>query len=212
MPNLTLFILGFLINFTVAFILVRWIYLPSSPVKSHVFTFMAFNTIIYFVISILTSSEMGIGIGFGLFAIFSLLRYRTDPIPIREMTYLFIIVALPVMNSAAVSDQKWVEMIIANATVLLVLFLLEKGWGFRYEISKSILYEKIDLIVPERRAELIADLEKRTGLKVKRVHVGRLDFMRDVATLEVFSDFSDGNGFLRYNSDAAALAADEDDD
>ncbi len=212
MPNLTLFILGFLINFTVAFILVRWIYLPSSPVKSHVFTFMAFNTIIYFVISILTSSEMGIGIGFGLFAIFSLLRYRTDPIPIREMTYLFIIVALPVMNSAAVSDQKWVEMIIANATVLLVLFLLEKGWGFRYEISKSILYEKIDLIVPERRAELIADLEKRTGLKVKRVHVGRLDFMRDVATLEVFSDFPDGNGFLRYNSDAAALAADEDDD
>lgn len=212
MPNLTLFILGFLINFTVAFILVRWIYLPSSPVKSHVFTFMAFNTIIYFVISILTSSEMGIGIGFGLFAIFSLLRYRTDPIPIREMTYLFIIVALPVMNSAAVYDQKWVEMIIANATVLLVLFLLEKGWGFRYEISKSILYEKIDLIVPERRAELIADLEKRTGLKVKRVHVGRLDFMRDVATLEVFSDFSDGNDFLRYNSDAAALAADEDDD
>lgn len=212
MPNLTLFILGFLINFTVAFILVRWIYLPSSPVKSHVFTFMAFNTIIYFVISILTSSEMGIGIGFGLFAIFSLLRYRTDPIPIREMTYLFIIVALPVMNSAAVSDQKWVEMIIANATVLLVLFLLEKGWGFRYEISKSILYEKIDLIVPERRAELIADLEKRTGLKVKRVHVGRLDFMRDVATLEVFSDAPNGNGFLRYNSDAAASSADEDDD
>lgn len=212
MPNLTLFILGFLINFSVAFILVRWIYLPSSPVKSHVFTFMAFNTIIYFVISILTSSEMGIGIGFGLFAIFSLLRYRTDPIPIREMTYLFIIVALPVMNSAAVSDQKWVEMIIANATVLLVLFLLEKGWGFRYEISKSILYEKIDLIVPERRAELIADLEKRTGLKVKRVHVGRLDFMRDVATLEVFSDAPNGNGFLRYNSDAAASSADEDDD
>lgn len=212
MPNLTLFILGFLINFTVALILVRWIYLPASPVKSHVFTFMAFNTIIYFVISILTSSEMGIGIGFGLFAIFSLLRYRTDPIPIREMTYLFIIVALPVMNSAAVSDQKWVEMIIANATVLLVLFLLEKGWGFRYEISKSILYEKIDLIVPERRAELIADLEKRTGLKVKRVHVGRLDFMRDVATLEVFSDAPNGNGFLRYNSDAAASSADEDDD
>lgn len=212
MPNLTLFILGFLINFSVALFLVRWIYVPASPVKSHVFTFMAFNTIIYFVISILTSSEMGIGIGFGLFAIFSLLRYRTDPIPIREMTYLFIIVALPVMNSAAVSDQKWVEMIIANATVLLVLFLLEKGWGFRYEISKSILYEKIDLIVPERRAELIADLEKRTGLKVKRVHVGRLDFMRDVATLEVFSDAPNGNGFLRYNSDAAASSADEDDD
>lgn len=212
MSDLTLFVFGFLINFAVAFILVRWIYLPSSPIKSHVFTFMAFNTIIYFVISILTSSEMGVGIGFGLFAIFSLLRYRTDPIPVREMTYLFIIVALPVMNSAAVADEKWVEMLIANGAVLLVLFMLEKGMGFHYEISKSILYEKIELIVPERRAELIADLEKRTGLKIKRVNVGKLDFMRDVATLEVFSDSPAGNGVLRYNSDAASSSADEDDD
>lgn len=212
MSNLTLFTFGFIINFIVAFILVRWIYLPASPIKSHVFTFMAFNTIIYFIISILTSSQMGIGIGFGLFAIFSLLRYRTDPIPIREMTYLFIIVALPVMDSAAVAEQKWVELIISNGAVLLVLFLLEKGWGFRYEISKSILYEKIELIVPERRAELIADLEKRTGLKIKRVNVGKLDFMRDVATLEVFSDGLPSNGFLQYNSDAASSSSNEDDD
>ena len=213
MSDVSLYFIGFLINFMVAFALVRWIYYPSSPVKSHVFTFLAFNTIIYFVISILTDSEMGVGIGFGLFAIFSLLRYRTDPIPIREMTYLFIIVALPVMNSAATSDQKWLEMILANGIVLIVLWILEKEWRFRYEVSKTILYEKIDLIVPERYPELIADLEKRTGLKIKRARIGKLDFMRDTATIEVFTEGAGEKGLVKYNSDSRiSVKSDMDDD
>ena len=213
MSDIVLFIAGFFINFLVAYILVRFIYFPSSPIKTHVFTFLAFNTIIYFVISVLTESDMGIGIGFGLFAIFSLLRYRTDPIPVREMTYLFIIVALPVMNSAAVAEEEWGVMILANGIVLTVLWILEKEWGFKYETSKTILYEKIDLIVPERHDELIADLEKRTGLKIKRIRIGKLDFMRDTALIEVYTErVQCKNKSLTYASDLIHQSGTDDDD
>lgn len=214
MSDMVLFVAGFFLNFLAAFILVRFIYFPSSPIKTHVFTFLAFNTIIYFVISVLTDSDMGIGIGFGLFAIFSLLRYRTDPIPIREMTYLFIIVALPVMNSAIVAAEAWSVMLFANVVVLTVLWILEKEWGFKFETSKTILYEKIDLIVPERHDELIADLEKRTGLKIKRIQIGKLDFMRDTALIEVFTERESGSKrSLAYASDPAySSGADDDDD
>ncbi len=99
MSNFGSFLLNFGFNFVVALLIVRFIYYPSTHNKRYVFTFLAFNTIIYFVLSMMAKIEMGIGVGFGLFAIFSILRYRTDPIPIREMTYLFIIAALPLINS-----------------------------------------------------------------------------------------------------------------
>lgn len=99
MDDIVNFTLGFLLNFVVALIIVRFIYYPRTKDKRFVFTFLAFNMIIYFVLSLMVSIQLGIGVGFGLFAIFSVLRYRTDPMPIREMTYLFIILALPVMNS-----------------------------------------------------------------------------------------------------------------
>ena len=130
------FLVGFGFNLLVALLVVRFIYYPSTHNKAYVFTFLAFNTIIFFVLSFLASIEIGLGVGFGLFAIFSILRYRTDPIPIREMTYLFIIAALPVMNSAAVSSTNyWPQLIAANLAILTIMLVLEKGWGFRYETS-----------------------------------------------------------------------------
>jgi hypothetical protein len=188
MSELAIFLLGFAFNFTIALLVVRFIYYPSTHNKPYVFTFLAFNTIIYYVLSFMASIKIGVGVGFGLFAIFSILRYRTDPIPIREMTYLFIIVALPVMNSAGVSADIWPQLIAANLAILAIMLVLEKEWGFHYEVSKRIVYEKIELIRPERRAELLADLEMRTGLKIKRVVVGKVDFLRDIAALKVYYD------------------------
>ena len=182
------FILGFSFNLLVAVLVVRFIYYPSTHNKSHVFTFLAFNTVIYFVLSFMASVEVGVGVGFGLFAIFSILRYRTETMPIREMTYLFIISALPVMNSASSNGDIWPQLLAANAAILGVLFVLEREWGFKYEVSQLIVYEKIELIIPERRAELLADLETRTGLKVKRISIGKVDFMRDIANLNVYFD------------------------
>jgi hypothetical protein len=182
------FLLGFGFNFLVALLIVRFIYYPSTQNKSHVFTFLAFNTVIYFVLSFMTSIEIGVGVGFGLFAIFSILRYRTETMPIREMTYLFIISALPVMNSAAANGDIWPQLLAANAATLGVLLVLEKEWGFKYEASRSIVYEKIELITPEHRTDLLADLETRTGLKIKRIAIGKVDFLRDVASLTVYFD------------------------
>lgn len=188
MSDFTNFILSFGFNFLVAVLLVRLIYYPSTHNKRYVFTFLAFNTVIFFVLRFMTSIEITIGVGFGLFAIFQILRYRTETIPIREMTYLFIIAALPVMNSASASEELWPQLLVANLAVLVVMWVLEKEWGFRYEASKRMVYEKIDLIRPDQRAELIADLEKRTGLKIKRLAIGKVDFLHDTANIKIYYD------------------------
>ncbi len=182
------FALSFGFNFVVAFLIVRFIYFPIKRDKRYVFTFFAFNTIIFFVLSLLSSIDLSVGFGFGLFAIFSVLRYRTDPIPIREMTYLFVIIALPVMNSILINEHEFAELLVANAVTVAILYVIEKEWGFDYEMRKSIIYENIDLITPDKRHLLLQDLRERTGLDVKRCQVGRIDFLRDVAELKIYYD------------------------
>jgi len=188
MSELTSFIVNFAFNLIVALLVVRFIYYPSTHNKHYVFTFLAFNSIIYFVLYFMNSIEIGIGVGFGLFAIFSILRYRTDPMPIREMTYLFIIAALPVMNSIGVDGSQWLQLVVANLAILALMWVLEREWGFHYEASRRILYERIELIRPDRREELIADLEERTGVKVKQVIIGKVNFLRDTANLTIYYD------------------------
>ncbi len=210
MSNFGSFLLNFGFNFVVALLIVRFIYYPSTHNKRYVFTFLAFNTIIYFVLSMMAKIEMGIGVGFGLFAIFSILRYRTDPIPIREMTYLFIIAALPLINSIGINSALWPQLLVANLAVVAILLVLEREWGVRYEASKRIVYEKIDLIRPDRRTELLADLELRTGLKIKRVAIGKVDFLHDTANLKVFYDDLFQEDWL-YNAEPALMVIGKDD-
>lgn len=204
MSDLGNFLLSFSFNLLVAIILVRFIYYPTTHSKRYVLTFLAFNTVIYFVLHFLTSIEIGIGVGFGLFAIFTILRYRTDPLPVREMTYLFIIAALPVMNASSADGTSWAALIIANLLVLLLMFVLEKGWGFKYEVSKRVVYEKIELIQPGRRGELMTDLERRTGLKIKHISIGKINFLKDTAELTVFYDARAGE---EWNHDQPVVIA-----
>jgi multisubunit Na+/H+ antiporter MnhE subunit len=186
--ELTNFILGAGFNLAVALVIVRFIYYPFTQNKNYVFTFLAFSTIIYFVLGLFTSTDLSVGVGFGLFAIFSVLRYRTDEMPIREMTYLFIIIALPVMNSILMSNDDVMKLLVANGVIVALLYVLEKEWGFHFETSKKITYEKIDLITPANRDYLLADLRQRTGLPIKRAEVGRLDFLHDTAEIRIFYD------------------------
>lgn len=181
-------IFGAVLNLITAVLIVRFIYYPGTQDKNYVFTFLAFDTIIYFVLGLLTSNELSVGVGFGLFAIFSVLRYRTDEMPIREMTYLFIIIALPVMNSILVANGRFLELLLINGFIVLLLYGLEKEWGFRFEASKKILYEKVDLITPAKTNLLLADLRERTGLPVKRVIINRIDFLHDTADIKIFYD------------------------
>ena len=191
--DLPALILGSMLNLAVAVAIIRWIYYPATQEKAYVFTFLAFNSIIYFVLSLLTSVEMSVGAGFGLFAIFSILRYRTDPIPIREMTYLFVLVALPVINSLANPLSNLAALLFVNATMVVVLWLLEKGWGFRYCESKKLTYDRIELIKPENREALLTDLRERTGLAITRVEVGNIDLLDDTATVYAYFDRTKGS-------------------
>jgi len=202
--DFSIFLLGFIFNLFFAVILVRFVYYPRTQNKRYIFTFLAFNTVIYFVLSFLKSVEVGVGVGFGLFAIFSILRYRTDPIPVREMTYLFIIAALPVMNSAATTGTVWPQLIAANLAILLLMWVLEKEWGFHYEASKKIIYEKMDLIHSDRREELKADLEERTGIKIKRINIGKVNFLKDTAEVKIFYD-EEETGIVRHVDEPEAV-------
>lgn len=188
MSDLGNFLLSFSFNLIFAIILIRFIYYPTTHSKRYVLTFLAFNSVIYFVLHFLTSVDIGIGVGFGLFAIFTILRYRTDPLPVREMTYLFVIAALPVMNASSSVGSSWPTLITANLIILLLMAVLEKGWGFKYEAFKRVVYEKIELIQPCRREELMADLESRIGLKIKRIAIGKINFLKDTADLTIYFD------------------------
>lgn len=179
---------SFGVNFAIVFIIVRFIYYPRQRNKNYVFTFFAFNTIVFFVMGLLENSEISIGVGFGLFAIFSILRYRTDAIPIREMTYLFVLIALPVLNSILLMETNYEQFMVANLATVGVLYVLEQGWGFHYESRKSIAYERIEMIRPENWSFLLADLQERTGLPITRIEIGRLDFVRDTAQLYLYYD------------------------
>lgn len=186
--DLLMYLGGAVVNLLIALIIVRLIYYPVSQDKNFVFTYLAFNTVIYFVASLLTSVEISIGVGFGLFAIFSVLRYRTAEITTREMTYLFVVIALPVLNALLFANGDYSRAVIANVFVVAMLFVLEREWGFYFESSKKIVFEKVELITPTRQAELLNDLRTRTGLDIKRVRVSNIDFSRDTAELRIFYD------------------------
>lgn len=186
--ELSAFVAGAVFNLLIAALIVRGIYFPVTRDRNYVFTFLAFNTVIYFVLRLMTSASISMGVGFGLFAIFSVLRYRTDEMPIREMTYLFIVIALPVMNSMLAASGDIAQVIVANAMVVGLLWALEKGWGFRFEASKRLTYDRIDLIAPARRESLLADLRTRTGLPIRKVEIGRIDFAHDTAEVKIFFD------------------------
>lgn len=185
-PDLASLLWGAVLNLAVALFIARFIYYRVTPDRNYVFSFLAFNTVTYFVMSLLTSAEIGIGAGFGLFAIFSVMRYRTEETRFREMTYFFVFIALPLMNSILVTTGAVATLLAANAFVALLLHALERSWGFSFDESQRIEYERIELIAPDRREQLLEDLRQRTGLAVTRVEVGRLDLVRDTATLNVY--------------------------
>ena len=184
-PELALYMGGAALNLLIALFIARFIYYPATQERQYVLTFVTFSTITYFVLGLLTSVDLSIGVGFGLFAIFSVLRYRADEMPAREMTYLFVFIALPIMNSVLVPDRQFMQLALSNVLVIAVLFFLERGWGFGSEQSKRVIYDRIELVQPARREELLADLRQRTGLNVTAVDVRCIDLLRDTAELQV---------------------------
>lgn len=179
------FLAGILINLLATVIIARGIFYPVKRAQDYIFTFLAFSTVIYLVMGLFTSVELSIGVGFGLFALFSVLRYRTDTVPIREMTYLFVMVALPIMNSILYNSGDIVKLCLSDFVIIGVLWILEQKWGFRYDQKKLIKYEKIDLIRADEHERLIEDFRDRTGLAITHVEIVEIDFIRDSADIVI---------------------------
>lgn len=173
------------INLGIVLILVRLIYYPVARRKDFLFTYILISISIFFLCYLLANVDLELAFALGLFAIFGIIRYRTDPIPIKEMTYLFVIIGLAVMN-ALVTGISIAEIALANLLILALTYGLEKVWLVRHESFKIVLYEKIDLVKAGNREALKKDLEERTGILINRVEIGRIDFLRDTAILKIY--------------------------
>lgn len=188
---LTDLLVRFAYSFITAFIIIRLIYFRRERKREYLFTFIIFNVLIFFVCAFLKSVSMNIGFAFGLFAIFSILRYRTETIPIREMTYQFLIITLGAINGLADVGTWHPELLAINTLIFAVVFFFDGGFLIGDELSQPVRYEKIELIKPEKRDALMADLYERTGLNIRRIQIERIDFLRDTADLIVY--YKEGN-------------------
>ncbi len=191
----------FALNLLVCWLLVHFFYYKKSRRRDYYFTFIVFSSAMLTLLYIMGNVEVGVGLTLGLFAIFGVIRYRTETVPIREMTYLFIIIALAAVNGLAplyhVVDLSsaphyvlgWGNvgvMALVNCLMLLLVWVLESESLVKHVTTKLVQYDRIELIVPEKREELIADLEKRLGVKVENVEIGHVDFLKDSAMIKVY--------------------------
>ena len=173
-------------NLIIITVIIRYIYYPVTKNKDYLFTYFLISLTVFLLCVLLDSVKLQLGFALGLFAIFGIIRYRTDPIPIKEMTYLFLVIGVSVVNALSNKKVSHAELIFANLMIVFITYGMERIWLLRHETRKNITYEKIDLILPERREELIADLKARTGIDVIRVEIRRIDFLRDIANLRIF--------------------------
>ena len=200
--SLTELCIRFFLNVFVCWLIVQFFYYRKSRRRDYYFTFMVFSSAMLMLLYIMGNVEVGVGLTLGLFAIFGVIRYRTETVPIREMTYLFVIIALAAMNGLAplyklvgasgshphyeLSTSALLITCLSNLLVVALIRVLESERLLKHTSAKLVLYDRIDLITPEHRAELIEDLEKRVGVKVDNVEIGHVDFLRDAAFIKVY--------------------------
>ena len=173
-------------NLAVVLLIVRYIYYPITKNKDYLFTYLLISLTVFLLCFLLDNVKLQLGFALGLFAIFGIIRYRTDPIPIKEMTYLFLVIGISVVNALANKKISYAELVFANLLIVFVTFGMEHLWLLKHETRKNIIYEKIELIKPENKEELLADLKERTGLNIVRYEIRRIDFLKDIANIRIF--------------------------
>lgn len=191
-------LMRFLVNLIVVTIIARCFYYPRGRRRDYMFIYILMSMSIFLLVSLMEGDGMNIGAAMGLFAIFGIMRFRTEAVPIREMTYLFMLIALSVVNALCRAEYHpkadyWdgfgvVTILFVNLVFLCMAWLFESGKLVSNKCSKYIKYDNIALISPDKRAELIADIEKRTGLKIERIEVGAVDFLKDSCLIRIYYD------------------------
>ena len=186
----------FLICIVVNWIIIFQLYFRKSHRRDFSFTFMLMSIAIYFLVFFMMGMERGkatMGVGLGLFGIFSIMRYRTDAMPVREMTYLFLIICLSVVHAMA---SEYIELFVIDAIVMASVMGFEMT--MKIQPTKIIQYDRVELVKPDRREELKADLEMRTGLKILKIDVGGIDFLKDSVVIRITYE-SDNRKYNRFN-------------
>lgn len=191
-------LIRFFICIVVNWSIIHFLYYRKSHRNDFYFTFMLMTVAIFFLVYFMMGMDRGkatMGVGLGLFGIFSIMRYRTDAMPVREMTYLFLIVCLSVVHAMA---EDFGELLVVDMLTVTAIVVCEMR--FKVHATKLIQYDRVELTKPEKREELIADLESRTGLKIMKIDVGGIDFLKDTVVLRVTYDAdhtSDVDGLFR---------------
>ena len=183
--SFTQLMLRFAFNLLMVWFMVHFLYYRKSRRRDYYFTFMLISISIFFLIFLLGNVKLKIGFALGLFAIFGIIRYRTESMPVREMTYLFVIIAMSVINALAVTIG-YVELLTANLLFILCTWCCESNRWLKHVSCKIIQYDKIELVKPQCEKELMDDLRERTGLDIIKVEVGGMDFLRDTAVVKVY--------------------------
>ena len=182
-----------LINLLVLYVIVRLLYYPKARRKDYLFTYFLIGIITFFLCFGLKKLDIDAGVGLGLFAIFGIIRYRTDAIEIKEMTYLFLVIGLSVVNAMLATEvDKGVyqinlfELGLINITVILVLYIMEYLWLVKHETRKIVNYDRVDLLHPDKYEEMKKDLEAKTGIVINRFEVGKIDYLNDTCMVRIY--------------------------
>lgn len=185
---LEMLFIRFAFNLAATFIIVVLLYARISKRKEFYFSYFAISIAVFLLVFLLESVKIELGFALGLFAIFGIIRYRTDAIPPKEMTYLFIIIAVSVINALSKNYFGYLELTFVNLLMIGALWALEKVLMMRQENSVLIVYENIENLHKAKEEDLLLDLEKRTGVKIKRYQIDKMDFLRDTAWITIFFD------------------------
>ncbi|MDA3817142.1 MAG: DUF4956 domain-containing protein [Prolixibacteraceae bacterium] len=191
----------FALNLVVSYIVIHHIYAKNSNRKDFYFSFFAVGTVVFLLSFLLNSVKLELGFALGLFAIFGIIRYRTDAIPIKEMTYLFIVIGISVINALANKKVSYVELLMTNAAIVTGLWFIEKRLALKQEGSIRLIYEKIENIHSDNEELLLSDLHQRTGINIKRYEINKIDFLKDIADVTLYFDVNGNENVQKRNVD-----------
>ena len=179
-------VMRFTFNIIVTLLIVRYIYYPKTKRRDYLFTFILIATVVFLMCFLLESVKLQLGFALGLFAVFGIIRYRTTTIPIKEMTYLFIVIGLSVVNALSNKKVSYAELLFTNMAVFVLTYIIENLKTLENESFTIVFYEKINLVKPQSKQELVADLEERLGIKISRIEISNMDYLKDTAKIYVY--------------------------
>lgn len=194
--DLSQLLFRFLLNTIVLFSIVRYIYLKHSTRRTFTFSYIAVGTTVFLLCFLLNNVKLELGFALGLFAIFGIIRYRTDAIPFKQMTYLFVIIGLSVMNALANKKVSYSELLFTNFAIYAGLWLLERYLSFKQEGSMKIVYENISNIHHDKYDILMKDLKERTGFEIKHFEIESINYLKDTANIIIYFNTSDNSYYI----------------